>query len=69
MPHTLSGCNSPFLPGSLESLSATYIRFAPSPDDLAASTQTLTARAVMFAAVIFLGMAVLGEYRSTLRMS
>jgi sugar transferase (PEP-CTERM system associated) len=48
---------------------ATYIRFAPSPDDLAASTQTLTARAVMFAAVIFLGMAALGEYRSTLRMS
>jgi sugar transferase (PEP-CTERM system associated) len=48
---------------------ATYIRFAPSPDDLAASNQTLTARAVMFAAVIFLGMAALGEYRSTLRMS
>src|ERR1700754_2397006 len=48
---------------------ATYIRFAPSPDDLAASTQTLTARAVMFAVVIFLGMAALGEYRSTLRMS
>jgi sugar transferase (PEP-CTERM system associated) len=48
---------------------AAYIRFAPSPDDLAASNQTLTARAVMFAAVIFLGMAALGEYRSTLRMS
>jgi len=48
---------------------ATYIRFAPSLDDLAASTQTLTMRAVMFALVIFLGMAALGEYRSTLRMS
>jgi len=48
---------------------ATWIRFAPSPDDLAASTQTLTARALMFAVVIFLGMAALGEYRSNLRMS
>lgn len=48
---------------------ATWIRFAPSPDDLAASAQTLTARALMFAVVIFLGMAALGEYRSNLRMS
>ncbi|HXP00212.1 MAG TPA: TIGR03013 family XrtA/PEP-CTERM system glycosyltransferase [Luteibacter sp.] len=48
---------------------ATWIRFAPSPEDLAASTQSLTARAVMFAVVIFLCMAALGEYRATLRMS
>ncbi|MGF6709335.1 sugar transferase (PEP-CTERM system associated) [Luteibacter sp. W1I16] len=48
---------------------AVWIRFAPSPEDLAASTHSLTARAVMFAAVIFLCMAALGEYRATLRMS
>ncbi|MGF6496238.1 sugar transferase (PEP-CTERM system associated) [Luteibacter sp. 621] len=48
---------------------ATWIRFAPSPEDLQASSQTVIARAVMFAVVIFLGMAALGEYRGNLRMS
>ncbi|MEZ2418922.1 TIGR03013 family XrtA/PEP-CTERM system glycosyltransferase [Luteibacter sp. RCC_6_2] len=48
---------------------AVWIRFATSPEDLAASTHSLTARAAMFAAVIFLCMAALGEYRATLRMS
>jgi sugar transferase (PEP-CTERM system associated) len=48
---------------------ATFIRFAPSPEDLQASSDTVIARAVMFAVVIFLGMAALGEYRGNLRMS
>ncbi|MDQ7994870.1 MAG: TIGR03013 family XrtA/PEP-CTERM system glycosyltransferase [Luteibacter sp.] len=63
----MGGCELLLLAASLNV--ATYIRFAPSPDDLEASMQMLTARAVMFALVIFLGMAALGEYRSTLRMS
>ncbi|MDF4004004.1 TIGR03013 family PEP-CTERM/XrtA system glycosyltransferase [Luteibacter sp. PPL201] len=48
---------------------ATLIRFAPSPEDQTASHGMLAARAVMFAVAIFLGMAALGEYRATLRMS
>ncbi|KJV24938.1 TIGR03013 family XrtA/PEP-CTERM system glycosyltransferase [Luteibacter yeojuensis] len=48
---------------------ATFIRFAPSPEDLQASSDTVIARATMFAVVIFLGMAALGEYRGNLRMS
>jgi len=63
----LGTCELLLLAASLNA--ATWIRFAPSPEDLAASTHTVTARATMFAVVIFLCMAALGEYRSTLRMS
>lgn len=65
---TLMGCcELLLLAASLNA--ATWIRFAPSPEDLAASSHSLTARAAMFAIVIFLSMAALGEYRATLRMS
>lgn len=63
----LGTCELLLLAASLNA--AVWIRFAPSPEDLAASTHSLTARAVMFAVVIFLCMAALGEYRATLRMS
>jgi sugar transferase (PEP-CTERM system associated) len=63
----LAVCDLLLLAGSLNI--ATWIRFAPSPEDLTVSEQTLAARAAMFATVIFLGMSALGEYRSTLRMS
>jgi sugar transferase (PEP-CTERM system associated) len=63
----LGTCEVLLLAASLNA--ATWIRFAPSPEDLAASTHSVTARAAMFAIVIFLSMAALGEYRSTLRMS
>ncbi|HEY4293693.1 TIGR03013 family XrtA/PEP-CTERM system glycosyltransferase [Luteibacter sp.] len=63
----LGTCELLLLAASLNA--ATWIRFAPSPEDLAASTNSLTARASMFAIVIFLSMAALGEYRATLRMS
>jgi len=63
----LGSCELLLLAASLNA--ATWIRFAPSPEDLAASTQNVVSRATMFAVVIFLCMAALGEYRATLRMS
>jgi len=63
----LGSCELLLLAASLNA--ATWIRFAPSPEDLAASTQNVISRATMFAVVIFLCMAALGEYRATLRMS
>ncbi len=63
----LGACELALLAASINA--ATWIRFAPSPEDLAASSHSLAARAAMFAIVIFLCMAALGEYRATLRMS
>ena len=63
----LGACEIALLAASLNV--ATWIRFAPSPEDLAASSHSLAARAAMFASVIFLCMSALGEYRANLRMS
>lgn len=63
----LAACELMLLAVSLQL--ATLIRFAPTPEDQTASHGLLVARAVMFAVVIFLGMAALGEYRANLRMS
>jgi sugar transferase (PEP-CTERM system associated) len=48
---------------------ATYLRYFLFPDDLAEFSRHLPERSFVFAIVIFLGMAALGEYRTHLRTS
>jgi len=48
---------------------ATYLRFFLSPDDLATYAASLPQRSLLFAGVVFVTMAALGQYRAHLRSS
>ncbi|WP_250625475.1 TIGR03013 family XrtA/PEP-CTERM system glycosyltransferase [Pinirhizobacter soli] len=48
---------------------ATYLRFFLSPDDLATYATALPQRSLLFAGVVFVTMAALGQYRAHLRSS
>jgi sugar transferase (PEP-CTERM system associated) len=61
----LAACEWLLLAGSLNL--AMYLRFFFAPDDLAEYTRVLPQRALMFATVIFLAMAALGQYRTHMR--